>query len=156
MSTFDERRERFWKTRDDAKRLIYKMAGHLGPIPPYLQEYFVQAQALRSNYEQDKFDHIASQMGLPELDKLDTDLDAGWIPKKLYNVHKSVPFRCPLGSSGRLSDQLWMKREYVESKDKYRCESLPSAYSDEPSYVGYIGVHYSPRFTVYVRETNGQ
>ena len=36
--TFDQRRERFWKSRDDAKRLIYKMAERISDIPPELAD----------------------------------------------------------------------------------------------------------------------
>ena len=67
--TFDQRLERFWKTRDDAKRLIYKMAERISEIPPELADYFKEAQRLRLLFEEDQTDFIASQMGLPKLDE---------------------------------------------------------------------------------------
>ncbi|MGA1546864.1 MAG: hypothetical protein ACO349_07960, partial [Flavobacteriaceae bacterium] len=120
--TFDQRRERFWKTRDDAKRLIYKMAERISEIPPELAEYFAEAQRLRLLFEEDQTDFIASQMGLPKLDERDPMFSDHWVCKPLHDVHKNQAFRKPLGASGRLDSDLWIKREYVEPKDKYRVE----------------------------------
>ena len=85
--TFDQRRERFWKSRDDAKRLIYKIAERISDIPPELAEYFTEAQRLRLLFEEDQTDFIASQMGLPKLDERDPTFSDRWICKSLHDVH---------------------------------------------------------------------
>ena len=148
--TFDQRRERFWKSRDDAKRLIYKMAERISDIPPELADYFAEAQRLRLLFEEDQTDFIASQMGLPKLDERDPTFSDRWICKPLHDVHNNQAFRKPLGASGRLDNDLWIKREYVESKDKYRVTHLH--HRSEPSYLDFMPVHLSPRFKVYVRD----
>ncbi|MBT6726718.1 MAG: hypothetical protein HOA75_08165, partial [Deltaproteobacteria bacterium] len=76
--TFEQRRERFWKSRDDAKRLIYKMADRISEIPPELADYFAEAQRLRLLFEEDQTDFIASQMGLPKLDERDPMFSDRW------------------------------------------------------------------------------
>ena len=85
--TFDQRRERFWKSRDDAKRLIYKMAERISDIPPELADYFAEAQRLRLLFKEDQTDFIASQMGLPKLDERDPTSSDRWICKPLHDVH---------------------------------------------------------------------
>ena len=87
--TFDQRRERFWKTRDDAKRLIYKMAERISDIPPKLADYFKEAQRLRLFFEEDQTDFIASQMGLPQLDERDPTFSDRWVCKPLHDVQKT-------------------------------------------------------------------
>ena len=148
--TFDQRRERFWKTRDDAKRLIYKVAERMSEIPPELADYFKEAQRLRLLFEEDQTDFIASQMGLPKLDERDLMFSDRWVCKTLHDVHNNQAFRKPLGASGRLDKDLWIKCEYVESKDKYRVTHLHLR--SEPSYPDFMPVHLSPRFKVYVRD----
>jgi len=148
--TFDQRRERFWKTRDDAKRLIYKMAERISDIPPELADYFAEAQRLRLLFEEDQTDFIASQMGLPKLDECDPTFSDCWICKPLHDVHNNQAFSKPLGASGRLDNDLWIKCEYVESKDKYRVTHLH--HRSEQNYPDFMPVHLSPRFKVYVRD----
>ena len=148
--TFDQRRERFWKSRDDAKRLIYKMAERISDIPPELADYFAEAQRLRLLFEEDQTDFIASQMGLPKLDERDLMFSDRWVCKPLHDVHNNQAFRKPLGASGRLDNDLWIKCEYVESKDKYRVTHLNNR--SEPNYPDFMPVHLSPRFKVYVRD----
>ena len=96
--TFDQRRERFWKTRDDAKRLIYKMAERMSEIPPELADYFKEAQRLRLLFEEDQTDFIASQMGLPKLDERDPTFSDHWVCKTLHDVQSNQAFRKPLGA----------------------------------------------------------
>ena len=115
--TFDQRRERFWKSRDDAKRLIYKIAERISDIPPELADYFAEAQRLRLMFEEDQ---------------------------------NNQAFRKPIGASGRLDNDLWIKCEYMESKDKYRVTHLHNR--SEPNFPDFMPVHLSPRFKVYVQD----
>ncbi len=112
------------------------MAEQISGIPPELTEYFAEAQRLRLLFEEDQTDFIASQMGLPQLDERDPQ--------------NNQAFRKPLGASGRLDNDLWIKREYVEPKDKYRVECLHNR--SEPNFPDFMPVHLSPRFKVYVQD----
>ena len=128
------------------------MAERISEIPPELVEYFAEAQRLRLLFEEDQTDFIASQMGLPKLEECDPTFSDRWVCKPLHDIDKNEAFRKPLGPSGRLDDDLWIKCEYVESKDKYRVTHLHNW--SEPSYVDFMPVHLSPRFKVYVRDLN--
>ena len=71
-------------------------------------------------------------------------------PKPLHYVHNNQAFRKPIGASGRLDNDLWIKCEYMESKDKYRVTHLHNR--SEPNFPDFMPVHLSPRFKVYVQD----
>ncbi len=155
--SFEERRKRFYATHDDSKKLVYQLAecdlenilldeaASLSLLTAVIKE----AQRLQVLFEKDLTDHIASQMGLPHLDKHD-GFSGNWICKPLEQVAQNEPFRYPLGASGMLDRELWVKVEWVDEKGKWRVQRLVDR--QEPHYADFIGVHLSPRFKVYVRD----
>jgi hypothetical protein len=65
----------------------------------------------------------------------------------LKDVHKNQPFRVVAGPSGHLTDDVWIKDEFVEKKDKYACYryGVIEPWYTKPRF-------FSPRFKVYVQE----
>lgn len=73
-------------------------------------------------------------------------LQGNWVCKALADVHKTQPFRRVQGPSGILTEELYVKEEFVEQRDKYRClqTNAPEGIS--------VTQFFSPRFKVYVEE----
>tara|TARA_R100001082_G_scaffold77280_2_gene45115 strand:- start:418 stop:678 length:261 start_codon:yes stop_codon:yes gene_type:complete len=75
-------------------------------------------------------------------------LQGNWGIKRLKDVHKTQPFRKVLGPSGVLEEDLWVKEEFDEKRDKYLCKLHEPASPFEET----VSAFYSPRFAVYVEE----
>jgi len=66
----------------------------------------------------------------------------------LKDVHKGQPFKVVAGPSGHLTDDVWVKDEFVEKKDKYACYKYGTIEPWGESSKRF----FSPRFKVYVQE----
>lgn len=71
-----------------------------------------------------------------------------WGIKRLQDVHKDQPFRKVMGPSGVLEEDLWVKEEFDEKRNKYLCKLYKPLDPVEEN----VSAFYSPRFAVFIEE----